>query len=158
MHEDTYLSFLSAISYIFAFIMLWIGTKQKFSWFDLKKPMSKTEFRSWWWKILLLSVMTLLFVAVLVAMFENAKERGIFYNLMYNVYWSASPLCILYTACMLAVTGRRAIALKKGKWIRLIAMVLMILPPLLWQMVLWMLYFGLYFLPESKMESADSVG
>lgn len=158
MHEDTYLFFLSAMSYIFAFIMLWIGTKQKYSWFDLKRPLSKAEFRSWWWKVLLLSLMATLLTGILAALFEILKEEGIFYNLMYNVYWCASPLYIIYTALILAVTSRRAIVLKKGKWIRPITIILLILPPLLWQMVLWILYFCLYFLPEEKRESVVPAG
>ncbi|SHK87018.1 hypothetical protein SAMN05216582_12166 [Selenomonas ruminantium] len=76
VHEDTYLVFLTIFSYIFAFIMLWVGTELKLPWLDLERPMSRREFLGWWWKILLLMGGTILLEATIVVAVESLKDTN----------------------------------------------------------------------------------
>ena len=150
VHEDTYLVFLTIFSYIFAFIMLWVGTELKLPWLDLGRPMLRREFLGAWWKVLLLMTGTILLEATIVVAVESLKDTNKFYNLMYSVVWGVSPFLIIYIALMLATISRRTLVLKYGELIQAITVLLLLVVPPLYEMVLWIIYVGLYFLPENK--------
>lgn len=150
VHEDTYLVFLTIFSYIFAFIMLWVGTELKLPWIDLRSPISKKEFLGWWWKVLLLLVGIFLLEARILSAIETLKDMNKFYNIMYSAFWGVSPLLIIYAALMLATISKRTLVLRHGNLIQAITVLLVLVVPPLYEMFLWILYVGLYFLPENK--------
>ena len=150
VHEDTYLVFLTIFSYIFAFVMLWIGTELELPWLDLRRPISKKEFLGWWWKVLLLLVVIFLLEARIMSAIDTLKDMNKFYNIMYSAFWGVSPFLIIYAALMLATISRRTLLLKHGELIQAITVLLLLVVPPLYEMVLWIIYVGLYFLPENE--------
>lgn len=156
VHEDTYLVFLTIFSYIFAFVILWVGTELKLPWLDLGRPMLRREFLGAWWKVLLLMTGTILLEATIVVAIESLKDTNKFYNLMYSIVWGVSPFLIIYVALMLATISRRTLVLKHGEIIQAITVLLILVVPPLYEMVLWIIYVGLYFLPENEEETIQA--
>lgn len=152
MDEKIFLLYENASGLLFSLMLLWIGNRQKLSWYRLGEALGKKEFFSWWWKELLLMLAMFFGVATLAGTMEVLKEMGTFTPMMYSIFWLLTPLYVIYFSLMLAILVRRARALKGGKVIGAIAIILLMLPNVLLQILLWVLYLTLYIWPEKENE------
>ena len=152
MEEKIFLLYENASGLMFSLMLLWIGNRQKLSWYRLGEALGKKEFFSWWWKELLLMMAMLFSVTTMAGFMEVLKEMEVSTPMIYTGFWLLTPLYVIYFSLMLAILVRRARALKGGKVIGAIAIILLMLPNVLLQILLWVLYLTLYVWPEKENE------
>jgi hypothetical protein len=152
MDEKIFLLYENASGLMFSLMLLWIGNRQKLSWYRLGEALGKKEFFSWWWKELLLMMAMLFSVTTMAGFMEVLKEMEVSTPMIYTGFWLLTPLYVIYFSLMLAILVRRARALKGGKVIGAIAIILLMLPNVLLQILLWVLYLTLYIWPEKENE------
>ena len=152
MDEKIFLLYENASGLMFSLMLLWIGNRQKLSWYRLGEALGKKEFFSWWWKELLLMMAMLFSVTTMAGFMEVLKEMEVSTPMIYTGFWLLTPLYVIYFSLMLAILVRRARALKGGKVIGAIAIILLMLPNVLLQILLWVLYLTLYVWPEKENE------
>jgi hypothetical protein len=152
MDEKIFLLYENASGLLFSLMLLWIGNRQKLSWYRLGEAMGKKEFFSWWWKELLLMMAMLFSVTTMAGFMEVLKEMEVSTPMIYTGFWLPTPLYVIYFSLMFAILVRRARALKGGKVIGAIAIILLMLPNVLLQILLWVLYLTLYIWPEKENE------
>ena len=152
MEEKVFLLYENASGLMFSLMLLWIGNRQKLSWYRLGEALGKKEFFSWWWKELLLMMAMLFSVTTMAGFMEVLKEMEVSTPMIYTGFWLLTPLYVIYFSLMLAILVRRARALKGGKVIGAIAIILLMLPNVLLQILLWVLYLTLYVWPEKENE------
>ena len=152
MEEKIFLLYENASGLLFSLMLLWIGNRQKLSWYRLGEALGKKEFFSWWWKELLLMMAMLFSVTTMAGFMEVLKEMEVSTPMIYTGFWLLTPLYVIYFSLMLAILVRRARALKGGKVIGAIAIILLMLPNVLLQILLWVLYLTLYVWPEKENE------
>ena len=152
MDEKIFLLYENASGLMFSLMLLWIGNRQKLSWYRLGEALGKKEFFSWWWKELLLMMAMLFSVTTMAGFMEVLKEMEVSTPMIYTGFWLLTPLYAIYFSLMLAILVRRARALKGGKVIGAIAIILLMLPNVLLQILLWVLYLTLYIWPEKENE------
>lgn len=152
MEEKIFLLYENASGLMFSLMLLWIGNRQKLSWYRLGEALGKKEFFSWWWKELLLMMAMLFSVTTMAGFMEVLKEMEVSTPMIYTGFWLLTPLYVIYFSLMLAILVRRARALKGGKVIGAIAIILLMLPNVLLQILLWVLYLTLYIWPEKENE------
>ena len=152
MEEKIFLLYENASGLLFSLMLLWIGNRQKLSWYRLGEALGKKEFFSWWWKELLLMMAMLFSVTTMAGFMEVLKEMEVSTPMIYTGFWLLTPLYVIYFSLMLAILVRRARALKGGKVIGAIAIILLMLPNVLLQILLWVLYLTLYIWPEKENE------
>ena len=152
MEEKIFLLYENASGLMFSLMLLWIGNRQKLSWYRLGEALGKKEFFSWWWKELLLMMAMLFSVTTMAGFMEVLKEMEVSTPMIYTGFWLLTPLYVIYFSLMLAILVRRARALKGGKVIGAIAIILLMLPNVLLQILLWVLYLTIYIWPEKENE------
>lgn len=124
------------IVFISMFILMYVGNKRNWKWYRLSKTLDKKTYLTRW-KWLTLGCF-LVFI-----LNENLENAFLYITLCVA---TAVPIY----AIMLAKISRRTLVLKYGELIQAITVLLLLVVPPLYEMVLWIIYVGLYFLPENK--------
>ena len=155
--ENVYYLYLNGCTWIFSALLLWIGQRLKMDWFRFDKALGKKEFLSWWWKVLALILVMVLGVVVLGGFTAMAMEADVYRPNMGILLWFLTPVAAAYFPLMIAVLIRRARALKHGKAIGIVTVILALIPPVMGELVLWLLFLLLYYLPEKQGEPAAPV-
>ncbi|WP_143035184.1 hypothetical protein [Selenomonas ruminantium] len=124
------------IVFISIFILMYVGNKRNWKWYRLSETLdTKTYITRWKW---------LMLGCFLVFMINKNIENAFLYITLCLA--TAVPVYSI----MLATISRRTLVLKYGELIQAITVLLLLVVPSLYEMVLWIIYVGLYFLPENK--------
>ena len=124
------------IVFISIFILMYVGNKRNWKWYRLSETLDKKTYLTRW-KWLTLG-------CFLVFMLNKNIENAFLYITLCLA--TAVPVYSI----MLATISRRTLVLKYGELIQAITVLLLLVVPPLYEMVLWIIYVGLYFLPENK--------
>ena len=115
---------------------MYVGNKRNWEWYRLSETLDKKTYLTRW-KWLMLG-------CFLVFMINKNIENAFLYITLCLA--TAVPVYSI----MLATISRRILVLKYGELIQAITVLLLLVVPPLYEMVLWIIYVGLYFLPENK--------
>ena len=109
---------------------------------------------------LLIVEKTIVFILIFILMYVGNKRNWKWYRLSETLDKNIENAFLYITLClatavpvysiMLATISRRTLVLKYGELIQAITVLLLLVVPPLYEMVLWIIYVGLYFLPENK--------